>query len=561
MKLYTKFMMLCAMLFAFAAQAQFTHPMLFEINSPSGVAGSYNYGPQSGAGWGITALPSAAVSGQLVWGFDNAQTGTLLVDSLLCDSVTNSYAGKIVLIRRGTCNFSQKMYNAQLAGAVGCVICNNTGTVDIINMAAGTNGAQVTIPAVSIGFNDCAAIAARVDAGDTVVATFRKPFISEASGFFAVETPQAQIYPHDSIMSVDITNAGTTNATNVIVSLDITEPSGNVVTLTETLAALNADSTRTVTFNSRYSPSDTGIYTQVFKSTLSIDSIEKTFQIGSERFRLDRESDYSWGTITDAGFATANFRMSLGTTYLTGPSGAVSKSVTYAMGDNMAQFLGKQLVIEIRAFPNTLTNATAVIDSFPIVAVGVDTISTADTAAYTLNTITLLDVNTLEDSTVLAANSQYLVLVKYIRPTGDTLSIAPRFAFSGDESFISYGTVVNSDQLYLGGFGGINAVIRLNTNDVLNPVGITPTLITQSQFDLFPNPANNILNMNLSLEETAENATVTMFDINGRIIEQLNYSNVKQQNIQFNVANLSAGFYFVRIQSENGVQTKEFIKN
>jgi len=51
-----------------------------------------------------------------------------------------------------------------------------------------------------------------------------------------------------------------------------------------------------------------------------------------------------------------------------------------------------------------------------------------------------------------------------------------------------------------------------------------------------------------------------MFDINGRIIEQLNYSNVKQQNIQFNVANLSAGFYFVRIQSENGVQTKEFIK-
>jgi hypothetical protein len=549
-------MMLCAMLFAFAAQAQFTHPMLFEINSPSGIAGSYNYGPQSGAGWGITALPTPTVTGQLVWGQD------ITPDSLVCDTITNDYSGKIVMVRRGVCNFSQKMLNVQRAGAIGCVICNNQGTVDIINMAAGTFGAQVTIPAVSIGLNDCAAIAAIIDAGGTVNASFRKPYISEGLGFFAVETPQAQIYPHDSIMSVDITNAGSSNATNITVSLDITEPNGNVVTLTETLAALNVDSTSTVTFNSRYTPADTGTYTQVFKSSLSAsDTIVKTFNIGENRFRVDRESNYSWGTITDANYATAQFKVSLGSTYLTGANGAVAKSVTYAMGDNLSRFLGKQLVLEIRKYPNVLTTATAVIDSFPIVAVGVDTIDVTDTAAYTLNTKTLLDVNTLEDSTLLDAYTQYLVVVKYVRAVGDTLSVAPRFAFSGDESFISYGTVVNSDALYLGGFGGINAVIRLNTNDVITagPTAVQ-NILTQSQFNLFPNPAKDLLNVDLNLSETAENATVTMFDINGRIIEQHNYSNVKQQNIQFNVANLSAGFYFVRIQSELGVQTKEFIK-
>ena len=550
-------MMLCAMLFAYAAQAQFTHPMLFEVNSPAGIAGSYNYGPQSGAGWGITALPTPTVSGELVWGFDSVGN-----DSLVCDTITNDYTGKIVMVRRGTCNFSQKMLNVQRAGAIGCVICNNTGTVDIINMAAGTFGAQVTIPAVSLGFNDCAAIAAALQGGATITASFRKPYISEGLGFFGVETPQAQIYPHDSIMSVDITNAGTRNASNVTVSLDIPEPSGNVVTLTETVAALNVDSTQTVTFNSRYSPADTGTYTQVFKSTLSAtDTIVKTFNIGANRFRVDRESNYSWGSITDANYSAAGFKVSLGATYLTGANGAVSKSVTYAMGDNLSRFLGKQLVLEIRKYPDVLTTATAVIDSFPIVAVGVDTVDVSDTAAYTLNTKTLLDVNTLEDSTILDAYTQYLVVVKYVRAVGDTLSVAPRFAFSGDESFISYGTVVNSDQLYLGGFGGINAVIRLNTNDV---VASSPTavqnIISQSQFNLFPNPAKDLLNVDLNLSETAENATVTMFDINGRIIEQLNYSNVKQQNIQFNVANLSAGFYFVRIQSENGVQTKEFIK-
>jgi len=555
MKLYTKFMMLCAVLFAFAAQAQFTHPMLFEINSPAGIAGSYNYGPQSGAGWGITALPTPTVSGELVWGYD------ITPDSLVCDSVPNNYSGKIVLVRRGTCNFSQKMFNVQQAGAIGCVVCNNQGTVDIINMAAGTFGAQVTIPAVSLGFNDCAAIAAALQGGATITASFRKPYISEGLGFFAVETPQAQIYPHDSLMSVDITNAGSSNASNVTVTLDITEPSGNVVTLTETVAALNVDSTQTVTFNSRYSPADTGTYTQVFKSTLSAtDTIVKTFNIGVNRFRVDRESNYSWGTITDANYSAAGFKVSLGSSYLTGANGAVAKSITYAMGDNLSRFLGKQLVLEIRKYPDVLTTATAVIDSFPIVAVGVDTIDVSDTTAYTLNTKTLLDVNTLEDSTTLDANTQYLVVVKYVRAVGDTLSVAPRFAFSGDESFISYGTVVNSDQLYLGGFGGINAVIRLNTNDVLGPQSSVSNIISQSQFNLFPNPAKDLLNVDLNLTETAENATVTMFDINGRIIEQLNYSNVKQQNIQFNVANLSAGFYFVRIQTENGVQTKEFIK-
>jgi hypothetical protein len=331
--------------------------------------------------------------------------------------------------------------------------------------------------------------------------------------------------------------------------------------LTETVAALNVDSTRTVTFNSRYSPADTGTYTQVFKSSLSAaDTLSKTFNIGVNRFRVDRESNYSWGTITDANYSTAGFKVSLGSSYLTGANGAVAKSITYAMGDNLSRFLGKQLVLEIRKYPNVLTTATAVIDSFPIVAVGVDTIDISDTTAYTLNTKTLLDVNTLEDSTTLDANTQYLVLVKYVRAVGDTLSVAPRFAFSGDESFISYGTVVNSDQLYLGGFGGINAVIRLNTNDILAPHSAINNIISQSQFNLFPNPAKDLLNVDLNLSETAENATVTMFDINGRIIEQLNYSNVKQQNIQFNVANLSAGFYFVRIQSENGVQTKEFIK-
>jgi hypothetical protein len=546
--------MLCAVLLSLGASAQFTHPMLFEINSPAGITGSYNYGPQSGAGWGITALPTPTVSGELVWGYD------ITPDSLVCDTITNDYTGKIVMVRRGVCNFSQKMYYAQQSGAVGCIVCNNQGGTAIINMAAGTFGAQITIPAVSLSENDCALIAAAIANGDIVNGAFRKPYVSEAVGFFAVETPKAQIYPHDSLMSLDVTNAGNVAASNILVSLDITEPSGTVVSFTETLASLDVDSTKTVTYNSNYSPSDVGTYSMVFKSSLSSDSIVKNFEIGTNRFRLDRDQNIAWATITDANYSAAGFKVSIGSTYLTGANGGYAKSVTYAMGDNMARFIGKDLLVEIRAYPRVLTNATAVIDSFPIVAVGINTIDPTDTAAYSIQTVNILDVNSLEDSTLLAANSQYLVMIKYVRPAGDTLSVAPRFGFSGDEPFISYGTVVLSDQLYLGGFGGSNVVARLNTNDVVSSPTAIQNIVERSQFELMPNPADKLLNVNMNLDVLSENVTITLFDINGRIIEQSNYSNVKDQSVQLNVENLNAGFYFVRIKTDNGVQTKEFVK-
>jgi hypothetical protein len=147
--------------------AQFNHPMIFEINSPTSIDSSYNYGPQSSTGWGITSLPQKKVSGQLVWGYD------ITPDTLLCDPVTNDYTGKIVMVRRGVCNFSQKIYNAQLAGAVGCIICNNNGGTDVITMTGGTNGPLVTIPSVMLSSQNCASIAAALAAGDTVIATFK----------------------------------------------------------------------------------------------------------------------------------------------------------------------------------------------------------------------------------------------------------------------------------------------------------------------------------------------------------------------------------------------------
>ena len=63
-----------------------------------------------------------------------------------------SVTGKVALIDRGTCAFTIKVKNAQLAGATGVVIANNVDGTAIFTM--GGTDATVTIPSVMISQND-----------------------------------------------------------------------------------------------------------------------------------------------------------------------------------------------------------------------------------------------------------------------------------------------------------------------------------------------------------------------------------------------------------------------
>jgi uncharacterized repeat protein (TIGR01451 family) len=65
----------------------------------------------------------------------------------------NDVAGKIVMVDRGTCQFGAKALNVEQAGAIACIICNFEDAT--LGMAAGTVGAQVTIPVVMMKKSDC----------------------------------------------------------------------------------------------------------------------------------------------------------------------------------------------------------------------------------------------------------------------------------------------------------------------------------------------------------------------------------------------------------------------
>jgi subtilisin family serine protease len=70
-----------------------------------------------------------------------------------------SLTGKVVLIRRGTCTFHEKVLNAQNAGAIGAVLYNN---VPGQFAATVTGPVAITIPAVSVSDVDGANLAGRI---------------------------------------------------------------------------------------------------------------------------------------------------------------------------------------------------------------------------------------------------------------------------------------------------------------------------------------------------------------------------------------------------------------
>jgi len=99
--------------------------------------------------------------------------------ALACTEVTNDLTGNIALVTRGDCNFSLKVFNAQEAGAIAVIICNDARAGEdrggLINMSDGNPELTKDIPSAFITFEQCVELRNTVAAGDSVSMTFQAP--------------------------------------------------------------------------------------------------------------------------------------------------------------------------------------------------------------------------------------------------------------------------------------------------------------------------------------------------------------------------------------------------
>lgn len=128
------------------------------IDAPDSIAGAIPMTP--GSGWGGVATTTPLI-GEAVWSDDGAPGK----ERLGCRNSQKpaKLQGKIAVISRGECEFSEKALFAQNAGAIAVIICGFDE--QNISMAAGARGAQVTIPTYFARKSICDRFLAYIDNG------------------------------------------------------------------------------------------------------------------------------------------------------------------------------------------------------------------------------------------------------------------------------------------------------------------------------------------------------------------------------------------------------------
>ncbi len=232
---------LAAVAMAYASNAQ----VVVAGVSPASVIGSYsNTWAQPTSGWGTPdfTVPGTYIVDTLMM-VEDGSTGTNAqghpISQEGCNPLINDLTGKIAVIYRNTCNFSVKARNAQNAGAVGVIIINRDA--DPIEMGAGTDGANVTIPVVMLGNSDGAALVNEMANGSVVC------FIGNKTGLFANDlslSTSATLIPKMTAVSsllaqngtefnfevgARIYNPGDSAQTGVSITAKVVDPNSNIV--------------------------------------------------------------------------------------------------------------------------------------------------------------------------------------------------------------------------------------------------------------------------------------------------------------------------------------------
>lgn len=133
------------------------------VTAPAAIAGELAVGT---ADFGA-ALTIAGIAGPLVGAEDASDSaGPATTDACSTLSNASALAGRVALVDRGTCLFTDKARRVQDAGAVALVVANNVADTSALLMAG--NDPSITIPVVSVTQADGATLRANLAAGAAV---------------------------------------------------------------------------------------------------------------------------------------------------------------------------------------------------------------------------------------------------------------------------------------------------------------------------------------------------------------------------------------------------------
>jgi hypothetical protein len=105
----------------------------------------------------------------------------------------------------------------------------------------------------------------------------------------------------------------------------------------------------------------------------------------------------------------------------------------------------------------------------------------------------------------------------------------------------------------LGGFFK-NTYVEWELSD---PVG-TEDIKSDLGFDIHPNPASDVLFVDMQLEKTSNSVRLEVFDLAGRRISVADHSNIKNENLTVNTSSFNAGMYILKVTTDEGFNSRKF---
>lgn len=509
------------------------------------------------ADFGGNLAAGESISGELaIVEAANAANDTLAQQG--CDSLINpmEIEGKIAVIRRGSCFFSDKVWYAQQAGAIAAIICNANPGEGVITMGSGGDFAGLAeIPSGMISFEDCETILQDLANGTPVDVSMRVPAFYGAINSYSYHTPQSQIIPIDNIQ-VNIVNADANDASDVVVTCDITAPGGDVTTLTAEIETLLAGADSTVTFDI-YTPVEQGQYTVVYTNNINNDIITDGFVITEDIFAVDNGTLSGFAGPSDAQFATNDaYRYHIGGLVLMSENPGKAVAASFGIANGADVFLGDPAFdfIDVVLY-NGDANGDGTLDwaasgasfsDLQAIALGQYTITGNETAD---DPLIMVDLFSLSGGDIeLDANGAYYISIQY-NGQADVATVAPAFVSGGDVGYLNFPTTpLVLEQLYSGWAGEIVAVrLHLDTT-----TGVDEELLTEDKIEVMPNPASDFVNITLDLEATSEEVVIDVLNYEGKVVETMNFDNIKSQTLNIDVTKYTTGYYFFSVKTAEG---------
>ncbi|MFN0174689.1 MAG: T9SS type A sorting domain-containing protein [Saprospiraceae bacterium] len=389
------------------------------------------------------------------------------------------------------------------------------------------------------------------------------------SAFFypvsSYSTPASQIASDTFQFEVNLSNKGLNAQTNLVLTVFVAEDGGSTLhTQTMNIPSLDAGvSDIAFVFPLLYAPElNSGLYKIGY--SLSSDSIdqrpldnerEDNFVVSNDIFAKEDGPEQGYRPSAGGDWAVANYYR------MNGGNFEVYKAyqAEFAFSTDPTEILPSDVEAAIYLFKVNADVAEDFSDfdgsdlfSSSLEWLGIASYMAPDSVEdYDLQQVLIDDLNAGPTGVILEPGGRYLLAIGY-----DGANNKVFHAFNDDLFYYQFSTFIFNTDWNPAGFGGdVNALLRMY-------IGLLSTTDEQALPDntlnLFPNPVSHTLQLGIKFAEPTD-ATITIADINGRVITFEDRYGLTNETLQYQLPQLASGTYLARIATAKGTLTKKFV--